>query len=342
MFKETLRECMEGHTLAERKAEQVMDAIMKGEATASQIASLLTVLRFRGETVAEMTGFARAMRHHSIQIEHSFSQVVDTCGTGGDDVGTFNISTATALLVSALGVPVAKHGNRAVSSKSGSADVLEALQIPIQSSPEEATASLQKHNMCFMFAPLYHVAMKHAVAPRKEIGFRTIFNLLGPLTNPARAEHQLIGVYDRNFAEKMAETLRRLGTKHSLLVAGHGGLDELSITGPSTVFEVKGDAIDRYELIPEDVGLERGDLAQIQVSTVQESATLIDQVLIGKANKSAQQIVLLNAGAALYAADRVDSIKAGVALAKEGIASGHVADHVRNLRQTDQEAEQHA
>ncbi|BAB05379.1 anthranilate phosphoribosyltransferase [Halalkalibacterium halodurans] len=342
MFKETLRECMEGHTLAERKAEQVMDAIMKGEATASQIASLLTVLRFRGETVAEMTGFARAMRRHSIQIEHSFSQVVDTCGTGGDDVGTFNISTATALLVSALGVPVAKHGNRAVSSKSGSADVLEALQIPIQSSPEEATASLQKHNMCFMFAPLYHVAMKHAVAPRKEIGFRTIFNLLGPLTNPARAEHQLIGVYDRNFAEKMAETLRRLGTKHSLLVAGHGGLDELSITGPSTVFEVKGDAIDRYELIPEDVGLERGDLAQIQVSTVQESATLIDQVLIGKANKSAQQIVLLNAGAALYAADRVDSIKAGVALAKEGIASGHVADHVRNLRQTDQEAEQHA
>ncbi|TPE70582.1 anthranilate phosphoribosyltransferase [Halalkalibacterium halodurans] len=342
MFKETLRECMEGHTLAERKAEQVMDAIMKGEATASQIASLLTVLRFRGETVAEMTGFARAMRRHSIQIEHSFSQVVDTCGTGGDDVGTFNISTATALLVSALGVPVAKHGNRAVSSKSGSADVLEALQIPIQSSPEEATASLQKHNMCFMFAPLYHVAMKHAVAPRKEIGFRTIFNLLGPLTNPARAEHQLIGVYDRNFAEKMAETLRRLGTKHSLLVAGHGGLDELSITGPSTVFEVKGDAIDRYELIPEDVGLERGDLAQIQVSTVQESATLIDQVLIGKANKSAQQIVLLNAGAALYAADRVDSIKAGVALAKEGVASGHVADHVRNLRQTDQEAEQHA
>ncbi|TES57739.1 anthranilate phosphoribosyltransferase [Halalkalibacterium halodurans] len=342
MFKETLRECMEGHTLAERKAEQVMDAIMKGEATASQIASLLTVLRFRGETVAEMTGFARAMRRHSIQIEHSFSQVVDTCGTGGDDVGTFNISTATALLVSALGVPVAKHGNRAVSSKSGSADVLEALQIPIQSSPEEATASLQKHNMCFMFAPLYHEAMKHAVAPRKEIGFRTIFNLLGPLTNPARAEHQLIGVYDRNFAEKMAETLRRLGTKHSLLVAGHGGLDELSITGPSTVFEVKGDAIDRYELIPEDVGLERGDLAQIQVSTVQESATLIDQVLIGKANKSAQQIVLLNAGAALYAADRVDSIKAGVALAKEGVASGHVADHVRNLRQTDQEAEQHA
>ncbi|MDY7222231.1 anthranilate phosphoribosyltransferase [Halalkalibacterium halodurans] len=342
MFKETLRECMEGHTLAERKAEQVMDAIMKGEATASQIASLLTVLRFRGETVEEMTGFARAMRRHSIQIEHSFSQVVDTCGTGGDDVGTFNISTATALLVSAIGVPVAKHGNRAVSSKSGSADVLEALQIPIQSSPEEATASLQKHNMCFMFAPLYHVAMKHAVAPRKEIGFRTIFNLLGPLTNPARAEHQLIGVYDRNFAEKMAETLRRLGTKHSLLVAGHGGLDELSITGPSTVFEVKGDAIDRYELIPEDVGLERGDLAQIQVSTVQESATLIDQVLIGKANKSAQQIVLLNAGAALYAADRVDSIKAGVALAKEGIVSGHVADHVRNLRQTDQEAEQHA
>ncbi|MED4123863.1 anthranilate phosphoribosyltransferase [Halalkalibacterium halodurans] len=342
MFKETLRECMEGHTLAERKAEQVMDAIMKGEATASQIASLLTVLRFRGETVAEMTGFARAMRRHSIQIEHSFSQVVDTCGTGGDDVGTFNISTATALLVSALGVPVAKHGNRAVSSKSGSADVLEALQIPIQSSPEEAAASLQKHNMCFMFAPLYHVAMKHAVAPRKEIGFRTIFNLLGPLTNPARAEHQLIGVYDRNFAEKMAETLRRLGTKHSLLVAGHGGLDELSITGPSTVFEVKGDAIDRYELIPEDVGLERGNLAQIQVSTAQESATLIDQVLIGKANKSAQQIVLLNAGAALYAADRVDSIKAGVALAKEGIASGHVADHVRNLRQTDQEAEQHA
>lgn len=332
---------MEGKTLTEAEARNVMDEIMKGYATPSQIASFLTVLRFRGETVDEMTGFAQAMRSHAITIPHTFEDVVDTCGTGGDGANTFNISTTTALVLSAMGVKVAKHGNRAVSSKSGSADVLEELNIPIQSTPEAAAEALEKQNMSFLFAPIYHVAMKYAVTPRSEIGFRTVFNVLGPLTNPARAKHQLIGVYDTGFAKKMAETLNRLGTKHALFVTGEDGMDECSITGTTQVVEVKDGKVTQYTLTPEDVGLTRGRLEDLQVSSAAESGELIKQVLAGEANDSAQQIVLFNAGAALYVADRVKSIREGVELVREAVERGDVYRHFLTLQRERKES-QHA
>jgi anthranilate phosphoribosyltransferase len=341
MFKQLLRTCMEGATLTESEAQFVMDQIMDGKATPSQIASLLTVLRFRGETVEEMVGFARSMRSHSLTIPHELTGVVDTCGTGGDDLGTFNISTATALVLSSMGVPVAKHGNRAVSSKSGSADVLEVLDIDIQSTPELAAESLNSHQLCFLFAPLYHQSMKHAVAPRKEIGFRTIFNLLGPITNPARAQHQLIGVYNVDFAMKMAHTLCKLGTKHTVFATGGEGLDECSITTETTLIDVKGDSINKMKITPEDVGLKRGKLEDIQVQNATESAEVIEQVIKGEANTSAQGIVTLNAAVALYAADRVTTIKEGVMMVKEAINSGVVYEQVALLR-ADRRHSQHA
>lgn len=340
MLKQLLRSCMEGQTLSESEAEKAMDEIMAGNATPSQIASLLTILRFRGETVEEMLGFVRSMRSHSITIDASGLDIIDTCGTGGDDLKTFNISTATAIVLSSMGVPVAKHGNRAVSSKSGSADVLEKLGIQTQHTPEEASQSLLENQLCFLFAPLYHQSMKHAVAPRKEIGFRTIFNLLGPMTNPANAKRQLLGVYDHEFAKKMAETVAILGTERTLLVTGAEGLDELSITNESTVIEVNGSDQQIYTISPEDVGLERGSLEEIQVSTPAESASVIRSVLKGEANPSAQGIVTLNAGAALYVSGRVDSIESGVKAVKEAFEVGDVYRHFLVLSKG--ELQQHA
>ncbi|MDT8860008.1 anthranilate phosphoribosyltransferase [Alkalihalobacillus sp. MEB130] len=337
MLKEILRSCMEGQTMSEVQAEETMNEIMKGEATPSQIASLLTLMRFRGETVEEMTGFARAMRAHSLRMETDDIPVVDTCGTGGDDLSTFNISTASAIVLSAIGVPVAKHGNRAVSSKSGSADVLEELNIPTQHTKEEARQSLLNSHLCFLFAPLYHQSMKHAVTPRKEIGFRTIFNLLGPITNPAGAKYQLIGVYNHEFAKKLADTLVRLGTTRTLFVTGGEGLDELSITTESKVIEVNGTDQKIYTVAPEDVGLKRGSLEDIQVRTPKESAALIKQILNGEANESAAGIVTLNAAAALYAAKRVASIREGVNEVESAINSGIVLEHYHSLQKEKQQ-----
>lgn len=340
MLKSVLRECMDGKTMNEREAEEVMNLIMNGKATPSQIASLVTIMRLRGETVDEITGFARAMRSHSLVIPTGNLPVVDTCGTGGDNLGTFNISTATAIVLSALEVPVAKHGNRAVSSKSGSADVLEELGIPIQHTPEEAEQSLQSSNLCFMFAPIYHQSMKHAATPRKEIGFRTIFNVLGPLTNPARAKYQLIGVYNEPFAKKIAEAVSRLQTKRSLVVTGGEGLDELSITTESTVIEINGTKREEYTIAPEDVGLKRGIIEDIQVANAKESAALIIDLLQGRANESAEGIVTFNAAAALYAAERVPSIKDGVSIVQEVIHSGKAYEHFLTLQR--KETKQHA
>jgi anthranilate phosphoribosyltransferase len=333
MLKQFLNKCVNGETLTEQEAQQVMDAIMNGEATESQIASLLSILRFRGETVDEMTGFARSMRSHMKKIDFKDGELVDTCGTGGDGASTFNISTTVAIVLSALGVKVAKHGNRAVSSKSGSADVLEQLGIPIQSSVEEAGKAIKEKGMSFLFAPIYHSAMKHAVVPRKEIGFRTIFNLLGPLSNPAQCKKQVIGVYDTNFAEKMAKTLLSLGSEHVLFVTGRDGLDECTITAETDVVELKNGEITRFVISPEEMGLDRGNVQDIQVSSVKESAALIVDILAGKANRSAQHIIALNAGAALYVAGKVTTIKEGVKLAKEGIESGRVFAHYQSLQQ---------
>ncbi|RBW70278.1 anthranilate phosphoribosyltransferase [Bacillus taeanensis] len=332
MLKDLLKQAVEGKKFTEEEAKMVMDTIMEGKATESQIASLLTILKLRGETAAELTGFAKSMREHVVNVPHNEERLIDTCGTGGDGASTFNISTTVAILLSSLDISVAKHGNRAVSSKSGSADVLEKLDIKIQTSPEEASKALKKQKMSFLFAPLYHTAMKHAVNPRKEIGFRTVFNVLGPLVNPANSPYQLIGVFDANLAEKMAETLKHLGTKRALLVTGGDGLDECTITTYTNVVELNNGEILKYVLSPEEVGLERGNMEDLVVHTVEESASLISAVLHGTAVKSAVNIVLLNAGAALYTIGEAKTIKDGVKIAKEAIENGTAARKLQELQ----------
>ncbi|OLO42563.1 anthranilate phosphoribosyltransferase [Alkalihalophilus pseudofirmus] len=333
MFKEILQKCIQGEQLTEKEATSAMDEIMSGAATHSQIASLLTVLRFRGETLDEMVGFAKSMKQHSISIPHNEKGVIDTCGTGGDHAKTFNISTATAIVLSSLGVTVAKHGNRSVSSKSGSADVLEQLNIQIQTSPEEAAVVLKEKKMSFLFAPLYHVAMKNVAIPRKELGFRSIFNLLGPLTNPANAEAQLIGVFDEKHGAIMAKTLRELGVKRAMLVTGAEGLDEISISTNTFVTELKEGEISQYVLTPEDVSLPRGPLTDIQVNSPKESAEIILNVFQGGNNETARNIVAFNAGAALYIANKVSSIEEGVKEVTKAIANKTVYEQFMNLQE---------
>ncbi|MDE5411920.1 anthranilate phosphoribosyltransferase [Alkalihalobacterium chitinilyticum] len=332
MFKDILQKCIRGEHLSETEAKSVMDEIMTGTATHSQIASLLTLLRFRGETLGEMVGFAKSMKEHAISIPHNEKGVIDTCGTGGDHAKTFNISTAAAIVLSSLGVTVAKHGNRSVSSNSGSADVLEHLNIEIQTTPEEAALVLEEKKMSFLFAPLYHVAMKNVATPRKELGFRSIFNLLGPLTNPANAEAQLIGVFDEKYGELMAQTLRELGVKRAMLVTGAEGLDEISIGTNTFVTELKHGEITKYILTPEEVSLPRGPLSDIQVKTPLESANMILNVFQNGKNEAARNIVAYNAGAGLYIAGKVPSIKDGVREAQKAIMNGTVYNQFTNLQ----------
>ncbi|SFE34037.1 anthranilate phosphoribosyltransferase [Alteribacillus iranensis] len=341
MIKELLNECIEGKTLTEEEAKQVMDEIMGGNATQSQIASLLTVLRFRGETVDEMTGFTRSMREHAVSIPHREDFVVDTCGTGGDLSSTYNISTASAIGLSSLGVKVAKHGNRSVSSKSGSADVLEQLGLPVQTNPEDAALSLEDTNMAFLYAPLYHVAMKHAVSPRKEIGFRTIFNILGPLTNPANANAQLVGVFNKDYGLKMAQTLQRLGTERAMFVTGEDGLDEITISGKTYVTELTDGEIQQYTIMPEDFGLERAPLRDVQVETSTESANLIEEMFAGKRDGAAKDILVLNMAAGLYVANAVSSLQEGVHKAKSAIEKGIPFQQLSDLKKAKVER-QHA
>ncbi|MCM3410805.1 MULTISPECIES: anthranilate phosphoribosyltransferase [Metabacillus] len=336
MMKELLATCIEGHTLTEEQAEEVMNSIMSGQATPSQIASLVSIMRLRGETVDELVGFTKSMKKHMSSINYDFD-IVDTCGTGGDGSSTFNISTAAAIVASSLKVKVAKHGNRAVSSKSGSADVLEKLGVNIQTSKEEAIKSLDEKNMSFLFAPMFHSSMKHAVNPRKEIGFRTVFNLLGPLSNPANAKRQIIGVFSTNYAEKMAEALKRLGAEHVLLVTGRDGLDEISITTATDVVELKNGHISRYVLHPTDVGLVEGVMDEIQVQNSDDSAELIEKIFRGEAPESAENIVALNAGAALYVANHVQSLDMGVLYAKEAIKNGTALKQLKSLQHQQEE-----
>ncbi len=332
MFKSFLQQAINGKVFSEEEAHLLMDKIMSGEATDSQIASLLTIIELRGSTIDEMTGFARAMRAHATPVHHNEDLLIDTCGTGGDGSSTFNISTTVSFLIAAKGIPVAKHGNRSVSSKCGSADALEELGVQIQSSPEEATEKLNKNKMCFLYAPLYHSSIKHAVTPRKEIGFRTVFNILGPLTNPARSNFQLLGVYDSLLAEKMAETLHRLGTKRALIVSGRDGLDECSISTTTDVVELHDGNISRYTISPEQVGLSKGNNDDLIVSSAKESAALIKQVLKGAAPESAINIVLINAGAALYTVGATDSISEGVHEARKLIRNGDAYRKLQELK----------
>ncbi|MCP3030232.1 anthranilate phosphoribosyltransferase [Halobacillus sp. A1] len=340
-MKQILSEIVEGKTLTEEAAFEAMNEIMQGNATTGQLMSLLSVIRHRGETVEEMTGFVRAMRANMTKLEVENDEIVDTCGTGGDGSSTFNISTAVSIILAAMDVKVAKHGNRKVSSKSGSADVLETLGIPIDTTPEEGAKAISEKGMTFMFAPNYHQAMKHAGPARQELGFRTVFNLLGPMSNPANAKRQLIGIYDTAYAEKMAETLNKLGSTHVLLATGRDGLDEITMSGVTDIVELKDGNITRFTIEPEDLGLNTGQLKDIQITTSTDSAQIIEKVLQGTANESAMTIVTMNAAAGLYVAGKAADLKDGVQKVQQAIEAGTVYDYFTSI-QEEKERRQYA
>lgn len=331
-MKEFIARVVDGHHLTEAQAQQAMEAIMSGEATPAQIASFLTALRMKGETVAEITGFARVMRERVTRVPTSRPLVVDTCGTGGDGAGSFNISTAAAFVVAGAGLAVAKHGNRAVSSQVGSADVLEALGVNLELTPEQVGVCLDEVGIGFLFAPKLHLSMKHAVGPRREIGIRTVFNVLGPLTNPAGAQAQVVGVYDGRLTEVIARVLANLGTRRSLVVHGCGGLDEISLAGPSIVSEGSPAGVHTQTVYPEDLGLERAPLLSIRGGTAEENAAIIVEVLAG-APGPRRDVVLANAAAALVAGGAAADLRDGVRLAAAAVDSGRARGKLEALRE---------
>jgi anthranilate phosphoribosyltransferase len=311
-----------GRSLSEDEAAAVMRDIMSGEATPAQIGAFLVALRAKGETVDEITGMARVMREHALAVPTAgLSGLVDTCGTGGDASGSFNVSTAAAFLVAGAGGRVAKHGNRAMTSACGSADVLEALGAKIDLNPEQVAQCIRDVGIGFMFAQTFHPAMKHVAGPRREIGIRTVFNILGPLTNPAGAAHQLLGVARPELAPLLAEALGRLGARHALVVHGHGGLDELSLSGPSTVHELRDGALREYTVSPKEVGLAEAPNEAAQGGSPEENAAALRAVLGGEPGPL-RDITLINAAAALAAADLASDLKEGVNLAARAVDSG--------------------
>ena len=331
MIADLIRKVADGKDLTAEEAHAAMTEIMEGQASPVQIASFLTAMRMKGETVEEITEFARVMREHVVKVNAQRRPLVDTCGTGGDALKTFNVSTAAAFVAAGAGVAVAKHGNRSVTSKCGSADVLEALGVKVQQTPEEVARCIDEIGIGFMFAPAFHPAMKHAAPVRRELGMRTVFNMLGPLTNPAGAEAQVLGVYSSELTEVHAGVLQRLGCSRALVVHGEGGLDELSTIGQTRVTEVRDGKTSTYAVTPEDLGLKRASLEQIAGGTVEENARLLGDVLAGKAGP-ARDIVLLNAGAAIVAGGRAGDLRSGVQAAARAIDSGAALDKLEAMR----------
>ncbi|HET7676546.1 MAG TPA: anthranilate phosphoribosyltransferase [Candidatus Limnocylindrales bacterium] len=321
---------IEGRTLARDEARAAMGAVMDGEATPAQLAALLVALRMRGETVEELAGFAEAMRQRVLRVEAP-PGTVDTCGTGGDARGSFNISTTAALVVASAGVPVAKHGNRAITSSSGSSDVLEALGVPVELTPEEAAASLREDGFAFLFAPGFHPAMRHAGPTRREIGVRTAFNLLGPLTNPAGASRQLVGVADPTAAGRVAQVLHALGVERAFVVHGER-LDELPLDGSGVLYDVTPEGIEQRVVTPAEVGLPRAATEQLAGGSPTENAAITEAVL-GGVSGPRRDVVLLNAGAALQVAGAADSLAEGIELAARAIDSGAAAERLERLRE---------
>lgn len=320
MIGEAIKKVVDRRDLTKEEAVAAMNEVMEGKATDAQIACFITALRMKGESVDEISGFAQVMREKAVAIKPKAKVVVDTCGTGGDLSGTFNISTTAAFVVAGAGVTVAKHGNRSVSSHCGSADLLEALGVKIDIPAEKVQAAIDEVGIGFMFAPMMHQAMKYAIGPRKEIGIRTVFNILGPLTNPAQATAQVLGVYSPSLTELVARVLRNLGVKHALVVHGDG-LDELTITGDSKVSELKGGLVENYDVELDCLGLTPAKLDDIRCGSLAENIATTKAVLAGNIG-AARDVVLLNASAALVAADKVNSLKDGLAVAAESIDSG--------------------
>ena len=329
MIKEAIQNLIAGNSLTMEQAEQVMEEIMRGEATPAQFGAFVTALRLKGETVDEIIGLAKTMRARAIPVITD-EPVVDTCGTGGDGAGTFNISTAAAFVAAGAGLKVAKHGNRAISSQCGSADILEALGVKIDLNAQQVKRCLVEVGIGFMFAPVFHPAMKYAAAPRREIGIRTVFNILGPLTNPAGARAQVIGVADGTLLKKMALALKGLGCHHALIVYGEDGLDEITITGKTRVCELKDGGIKSYSISPEDFGLSRAGLNDLRGGTVNENAALLRNIMAGAPGPQ-RDVVLMNAAAVLLAGDRVVNLKQGLDLAKEVMDSGRALTKLEKL-----------
>jgi anthranilate phosphoribosyltransferase len=316
-----IRALIERRDLSEAEMEQAMRTIMTGGATPAQIGGFLIGLRMKGETVEEIAAAARVMRELATVVPVARPHLVDTCGTGGDGVHTYNISTTAAFVAAAAGARVAKHGNRSVSSKSGSADVLEAAGVNLDLSPQQVAQCIDQVGVGFMFAPRHHGAMRHAIGPRREMGVRTVFNLLGPVTNPAGAPNQVVGVFSRDWVEPIARVLAKLGSEHVLVVHADDGLDEISIGSSTQVAELRQGAIQSYAIVPEQFGLVRGNVAELAVDSVTDSLAMMRAVLEDTPGP-ARDVALLNAAAAIYAAGVADSLEEGVARARAALSAG--------------------
>lgn len=330
MIQVAIAKLADGHHLTADEAEQVMDQIMTGEATPAQIGGYLVALRMSGETPDEIAGSVRSMRAKVTPIKTKHPLVVDTCGTGGDGTHTFNISTTAAFVVAGAGQPVAKHGNRSVSSKSGSADVLKALGINIEIPPEQVGRCLDEVGFGFLFAPMLHGAMKHAIGPRRELAMRSIFNIMGPLTNPAGAQCQLVGVYAAQLTELAAEVLSQLGAHRAIVVHGHDGMDEITMTASTRISEWDGEELRTYDFNPQDLGMSLAQAADIAGGEPEENAQITRDILSGK-DGPRRDIVLLNASAALVAAGKAKDFQEGIQQAAESIDSGAAAKTLEGL-----------
>ena len=329
MIKEAISKLVERQSLSMEEASLVMAEIMDGQVTPAQFGAFVTSLRLKGETVDEIVGMAKTMREKAIHVKID-EPVVDTCGTGGDGAGTFNISTAAAFVAAGAGVKVAKHGNRAASSRCGSADVLEAAGVKIDLTASHVERCLKEVGIGFMFAPSFHPAMKYAGPPRKEIGIRTVFNILGPLTNPAGATAQVLGVADSALVEKMAKVLQQLGCRHALVVHAEDGLDEISLTGKTNICEVKEDYVKNYYIAPSDFNLPRASLKDLKGGTAVENAVVLKKLLSGEKGTMLDS-VLINASAALLAADKVPTLQDGLVLARKSVESGRALAALNGL-----------
>lgn len=331
MFREYLKKIIEGENLSDTQMAEMMDELFSGQCTDAQIGALMAALATKGETFTELAGAARAMRRKALRLELPLSTIVDIVGTGGDSSNTFNISTTTAFVVAACGVPVAKHGNRAVSSKCGSADVLEALGVNLNLDPELVEEAVQEIGIGFLYAPLYHKAMRYAANARKEIGLRSIFNMLGPLTNPAAANCMLLGVYASKLTEMFANALKLLGANRAFIVHGHDGLDEISVCAATRISELKDGRVRTYEISPESFFGEIAEAGSLAGGEIPENATITKKILDGKTSGPKRNIVLLNASAALVCAGKATDLKEGLGLAEKAIDSGAAAEKLQQL-----------
>ena len=330
-MKEILSKLVAGNDLTKEEAMKAQDMILSGEATQAQIACFLTALRMKGETLDEITGLAMVLRDKANTISPKVDNYVDFVGTGGDCTYSFNISTTSAFVVAAAGVPVAKHGNRSISSKSGAGDVLEALGVNISADPDVVEKCVEEVGIGFMFAPHFNPAMKYVGPVRKEMGIRTVFNILGPLSNPSRAKAMVVGVYSPSLTEVIAGTMANLDVKRGFVVSGEDNMDEFTLTGSSTVSEIKDGKVETYEITPEQFGLKRCKIEELQGGDGAVNAQITKDILSGKERGAKREIVLLNAGAALYIGGKVDSIEEGIRIAGETIDSGKAMETLESM-----------